>query len=116
MQSIQKASFERAIGYNLSKQLKKQKMTAKDLAVLLSCPEIHVQAILTGSIPVEENEIERMAECLNIEKDELTKEADGAILNYNVHYMGHPTDTKAAAEILDQVDLYVRLLNSNSED
>lgn len=116
MQMTQKASFERAIGYNLNKQLDSRNMSAQDMAALLSCPEIHVLAILTESIPVDEEEIDKIAKCLNVEKKELTKEADDEILNYNVHYMGYPTDAKAAAEMLDKVDLYVRFLNSDLED
>lgn len=116
MQKIQQASFERAIGYNLDKQLNNRKMSAKDLAALLCCPEIHIQAILTGSVSVDENEIAEIAECLGIGTEELTKEADDGILNYNVRYMGHPADVNAAAEMLDKVDLYVRILNSSLED
>lgn len=102
----------RAIGYNISKIMDNKEMSAADLAVQLSCPEIQVQAILKGSAEVEQNELEAIARVLGVSVSEILEEPDSGIMDYNIHYMGNASNAEAMNRILDDVDLYVRLLNS----
>lgn len=111
MLTTDKLKDVRAIGYNIAQILKKKEMTAVQLAVLLSCPEMHIQEILTGSIEPDRKELDIIARFLEVTLDEILQEPDGEIMDYNVHYMGQVSDIDAMNETLDEVDLYVRLLN-----
>ena len=43
---------------------------------------------------------------------EILKEPDDDIMYYNIHYMGKAANTAEMNKLLDEVDFYVRLLNS----
>lgn len=112
MLSIDELKGARAIGYNIAKILDEKKMTAEDLAVRLCCPDIHVQAILKGSTELENEELDVIAEELGVSVSEILKEPDDDIMNYNIHYMGKAANPAEMNKLLDEVDFYVRLLNS----
>lgn len=108
-------AVERKMGFNINKWMKERFLTVEELAEMLVCSPIHIQAILTGSIGIEEEEIDEIARVLNVERADIVKEPEEDITNYNVHYMGKVSKPERAVEILDEVDLYVRLLNRKSE-
>lgn len=102
----------RAIGYNISKIMEKKEMSAAELAVQLSCPEICVQAILKGSTEVAQKDLDAIAQSLDVSVSEILKEPDDGVMDYNVHYMGKASKAEDMNKLLDEVDFYVRLLNS----
>lgn len=112
MLSVNALSDVRAIGYNISRVLEKKEKSAAELAVALSCPEIHVQAILKGSTELENEDLEIIAQYLKVPVSDILKEPDAGIMDYNIHYMGEASSTEDMNKILDEVDFYVRLLNS----
>lgn len=112
MLSMDELKGIRAIGYNIAKILEEKKMTAGELAACLQCPEIHVQAILKGSTELESEELSAIAEGLGVSVSDILKEPDDGLMNYNVHYMGKASNAEDMNKLLDEVDFYVRLLNS----
>lgn len=112
MLSLNELKDVRAIGYNIAKMLEKRGMSAGDLAACLPCPEIHVQALLKGSTEVRDEELEAIAQCIGVSVSDILQEPDEDIANYNVHYMGKPSSRADMNKLLDEVDFYVRLLNS----
>lgn len=102
----------RAIGYNISKMMDNKEMSAADLAAQLSCPEIQVLTILKGSGEIKQSELEAIAQVLEVPVSRILEEPDSGIMDYNIHYMGSASNAEAMNRILDDVDLYVRLLNS----
>lgn len=107
---------ERAIGYNLNQIMRKNSVTLEQLAELTQIPIMHIQAIMTGSILVEDSELDLIADKLDVEKNELLQPvSDERLQHYNIHYMGEATCDKDMGKILDKVDMYVRLLNIQSD-
>lgn len=116
MQETYALELERAIGYNIFQILQKKNMTVAELAGLIGCPEMHMQAIVTGSIHIGEEEIEKIAETLGVDKHKLLDMPDAEQMkDYNIHYMGMVTNQQAMNKILDKVDIYVRLLNMQTD-
>lgn len=111
MLTLDKFRDVRAIGYNIAQMLEKKELSSAELAEFLACPEMHIQAILTGSIEIDCEELGSIAKFLGVAADEILQEPDEAVMDYNVHYMGQVSDTEAMNKTLDEVDLYVRLLN-----
>ncbi|MGN0506545.1 MAG: helix-turn-helix domain-containing protein [Lachnospiraceae bacterium] len=105
---------ERAIGYNLSRILQEKKMTSEQLAEKVSCNPMHIKAILTGSIGVKEQEIADIAETLEVSSSDICTAHEDEMKDYNIHYMGTVNDSLELNKILDDVDMYVRLLNMKS--
>lgn len=112
MLSVNELEGVRAIGYNISKILKEKKMSTETLAAYLQCPEIHVLAILKGSTELDNEELGAIAEGLGVPVSDILLEPDSGIMDYNVHYMGKAANTADMNKMLDEVDFYVRLLNS----
>lgn len=107
---------ERAIGYNLDQIMKSNSVTLEQLANLTQTSKMHLQEIITGSIFVQYNELDLIAEKLGIDKAELLQPVpDDKLQHYNIHYMGEATCDKDMDKILDKVDMYVRLLNIQSD-
>lgn len=102
---------ERVVGFNIARLLKEKNITKESLAEMIPCSLSHLQAVLTGSISVREEEIEDIAQRLDVDADEIMREPGDDIADYNIHYMGKVSDLRATGEILDEIDLYVRLLN-----
>lgn len=107
---------ERTIGYNIARLLEEKNMTKESLANMLSCSLTHLQAILTGSISIQEEEIEDIAQKLEVDAGEVMKDPGAGIANYNIRYMGKASNLQATEKILDEMDLYVRLLNRKSDE
>ncbi len=112
MLSINELKDVRAIGYNIAKILDKKEMSAGELADVLSCPEIRVQAILKGSTELEYEDVQIIAKSLDVPVLEILSDPDEGIKDYNIHYMGKASNAEDMNKMLDEVDLYVRLLNS----
>lgn len=107
---------ERAIGYNLNRIMKNNSVTLEQLANLTQTSKMHLQAIITGSIFIQDDELDLIAEKLGINKVELLQPvSDDKLQHYNIHYMGEATCDKDMGKILDKVDTYVRLLNIQSD-
>lgn len=107
---------ERAIGYNLNQIMRNNGVTLEQLANLTQISIIHIQAILTGSILVEDHELDLIADKLGVDKIELLQPvSDDKLQHYNIHYMGEATCDRDMDEIRDKVDMYVRLLNMQSD-
>ena len=102
----------RAIGYNIAGIMEDKKVSTEKLAACLSCPEIRVQAILKGSIELDDKDLESIAQCLGVSVSEILKDPDDGVMDYNIHYMGKASNVEDMNKILDEVDFYVRLLNS----
>lgn len=112
MMSLNELRDIRAIGYNIAKMLEKKEMSAGDLAACLPCSEIHVQAVLKGSVELEDRELDAIAQCLGVSVSDILQEADDGLKDYNVHYMGKAPGRADMDKLMDEVDFYVRLLNS----
>ena len=116
MLKMETLKSERAIGYNLDQIMKNKNVTLEQLADLTQTPKIHLQAIITGSIFVQDDELDLIAEKLGIDKGELLQPVpDNKLQHYNIHYMGEATCDEDMGKILDKVDMYVRLLNIESD-
>lgn len=108
---------ERAIGYNLNQIMRNNGVTLEQLANLTQTSKIHIQAIMTGSILVKDNELGLIADKLGVGKIELLQPvSDDKLQYYNIHYMGEATCDRDMDKILDKVDMYVRLLNIQSDN
>ena len=70
---------ERAIGYNLSKVLREKNITSEQLAERISSPEMHVKGILTGSVSLEEDELQKIAGVVGVDSSALYMEPDAGI-------------------------------------
>lgn len=102
----------RAIGYNVARIMENKKVSTEQLAACLSCSEIHVQAILKGSTELDNKDLESIAQGLGVTVSDILEEPDDGIMDYNIHYMGKASSAEEMNKILDEVDFYVRLLNS----
>ena len=106
---------ERRIGYNLSCVMEKKNISVLQLAEKCGCHEMRIKAILTGSVDVESNEIDAIANALNVNSADILREADEGMMQYNIHPMGRAKDAEGMKRVLDKVDMYVRLLNLSAE-
>lgn len=107
---------ERAIGYNIDQNMKKQNVNLTQLAESTQISEMRIKALLTGSVAVQESELTLLAEGLGIKlKDLLHSVSDTDLLCYNIHYMGKAANAKDMNKVIDKVDMFVRLLNTQSD-
>lgn len=106
---------EREIGYNVSRIMNEQNMTIEQFIRDAPISEIRFKGIITGSVDVHDDEVDLIAQNLGVENKDLLKPvADEELQKYNVHYMGKATNSKDMNDILDKLDIYVRLLNAQS--
>lgn len=105
---------ERAMGYNISQFMQKKKITVEQLAEMVQIPKMRIKAILTGSANVQEDEVTTFADTLGVDQEELLIASDESMKDYNIHYMGTATNAADMSKILDKVDMYVRLVNIQS--
>ena len=108
---------ERALGFNISQIMQRQNVTVEQLAGASRTPEIRLRAIITGSAGILDEELTTIADKLGVNEQELLKPvADEVLQEYNIHCMGTATSAKEMNKILDKVDMYVRLLNVQSDN
>lgn len=108
---------ERAIGYNIDRLMKEQNVAMEQLSELSQIPKMRIQAIVTGSVDVQDTELVTIADKLGVgEKTLLQPVSDADLQNYNIHYMGAATSSEDMNKLLDKVDMYVRLLNETSDN
>ena len=104
--------MERAIGYHIHRIMQKKNVSIEQIASKLQMPEIRIKAIITGSTDIHEEEMNVIAGELGVDKDELLQSvSDDEMKDYNIHYMGKATNSADMRKIMDKVDMYVRLLN-----
>lgn len=116
MLSTKTLEDERAIGFNLYRIMKEKEITEEQLSNLLHIPEIRIRAIVTGSIDIQEEELDLFASGLDVDKEELLQSvSDEDLYHHNIHYMGTIACKKNTKPVVDKVDMYVRLLNLQSE-
>lgn len=115
MQMMKQIKQERNIGYNISRLLKEKGMTDQELADALTCSVLHVIELKTGSVGIEDEELEQIASVFQVEQRELYEASVEDALNYNVHCMGEVANPEDMSSLLDKIDLYVRLLNQKKE-
>lgn len=108
---------ERIIGYNVNRVMNEKKITKEQLSNLIHIPEMRINAVITGSISVQDEDLTLFANGLGVEKDELLRSvSDEVLYNHNIHYMGTGTYSKNMKQVVDKVDMYVRLLNVQSNN
>lgn len=108
---------DRIIGYNVSRVMNEKNMTKEQLSNLIHIPEMRINAIITGSINIQDEELALFANGLGVEKIELLQSvSDEMLYNHNIHYMGTGTYSKNIKQVVDKVDMYVRLLNAQSDN
>lgn len=108
---------ERAIGYHINRIIQKEEKTLEQIAESMEIPEIHLRAIITGSIGIRDEELKDIADKLGVDVQELLKPVpDEELYNNNLHCMGTATCPESLDKVLDKIDVYVRLLNLQSND
>lgn len=102
----------RITGNSIQKLLDDKGITARHLANKTQISELHIQEIITGSREAEPEELERIAEFLEVPVRTL---GDGSLAgeadNVRLHCMGSVKDPANMTKVLDSIDVYVRLLN-----
>lgn len=115
MVKTQRLKTEREIGYHINRIMLEQNIGLDQLAGRTKIEKVHLEAILTGSVYVEKDELKKVAAGLNVDQQALLEPvSDEALQNYNVHCMGIPTCVEGMNQILDKIDMYVRLLGAQS--
>lgn len=114
-------STERAIGYHLNRLItemnQKEGTTIEQIAESLHISPIRLRSIITGSTSVTDSELTAIADQLEVKVTDLLQPlSDDAVYSNNIHCMGTATDAEALNNVLDKIDLYVRLLNLSSND
>lgn len=108
---------ERVIGYNVNRVMNEKEITKERLSNLIHIPEMRIRAIITGSVDIQDEELTLFANGLGVDKEELLQSvADENLYNHNIHYMGTNTCTKSMKQVVDKVDMYVRLLNVQADN
>lgn len=108
---------ERAIGYHISQIIMDKGQTVEQAAAFMGIPAIRLRAILTGSMSVQEEELIHIADKLDVKIEELSEPIpDRDIQTNNLHCMGTTTDAESLNKVLDKIDMYVRLLNLQTND
>lgn len=108
---------ERAIGYNIDQNMKKKNISLTQLAELTQISEMRIKAIITGSVAVEDNELTLLAKGLDVNVNDLLHIVpDKDLLSYNIHYMGKANNSRDMNKTMDKVDMFVRLLNTQSDN
>ena len=107
---------ERVIGYNVFRIMNEKNITEEQLSNLIDTSEMRIRAIITGSVDVQEEELDSFADGLGVTKQELLQSVpDENLYCHNIHYMGTATCAKDMKQIMDKADMYVRLLYARSD-
>lgn len=108
---------ERAIGYQIGRIIAQKGQTVEQAADSMEISAMRLRAILTGSTSVPEEELTYFADKLGVKTEELLQPIpDEDIKTHNLHCMGTATDSESLNEVLDKIDMYVRLLNLQADD
>lgn len=108
---------ERAIGYHINRIIQEREMALEQIANSTQIPVMRFRAIIKGSTSIQNEELEAIANSLEIDVQELQQPVpDEELYSHNLHCMGTATDSDSLNKILDKIDMYVRLLNLESND
>lgn len=108
---------ERAIGYNINRIIQGEETTLEQIADSVQIPVMRFRAIISGSTAIQDEELKAIADSLEVDARELLQPMpDEELYNNNLHCMGTATDSASLNEVLDKIDMYVRLLNLESND
>lgn len=117
MKNVNTLRSERAIGYHIDQIIQEKGKTVEQIAEAIQIPEMRLRAIITGSTGIQDKELKDIADRLGVDVKELLKPVpDEELYSNNLHCMGTSPCPESLNDVLDKIDIYVRLLNLQPND